>query len=169
MTVAVAKTARMRQRSRSDADHPDSRRVARVPAVDGLRVSESAHLSNGKNERAVATTRLPGPAIPSTGTSHLSFPSTRRPGGHEATLPHGTFKKGCVPLHLRAEALLHAHQRWAARRLHYIGNVPGTGEDTICPACRKVVLSRHGFRIPSKEIRGGACGFCGEKIAGVRS
>ncbi|MCK9202921.1 MAG: AmmeMemoRadiSam system radical SAM enzyme [Bacteroidales bacterium] len=50
----------------------------------------------------------------------------------------------------------------------YIGNVPGTtGENTICPKCKKVVLERRGFSILTNNLKNSACKFCGTKIPGV--
>jgi pyruvate formate lyase activating enzyme len=55
----------------------------------------------------------------------------------------------------------------AGLRYVYIGNVPGLAEDTICPGCKKTVVTRRGFRIVSNEVKDGKCGFCREPIAGV--
>ena len=50
----------------------------------------------------------------------------------------------------------------------YIGNVPGTpAENTFCPKCKKIIVERKGFTILSNKITNSACGFCGNKIAGV--
>jgi pyruvate formate lyase activating enzyme len=50
----------------------------------------------------------------------------------------------------------------------YIGNVPGTeAENTFCPACKKLVIERKGYRIVTDNLKNGHCGNCGEKIAGV--
>lgn len=50
----------------------------------------------------------------------------------------------------------------------YEGNVPGEGgENTFCPACGKVVIERHGFRVGKIRIDKGACQFCGETLDGV--
>jgi pyruvate formate lyase activating enzyme len=50
----------------------------------------------------------------------------------------------------------------------YIGNVTGTSADnTICPACKKIVVERFGYTVTSNNIKKGACSFCGQKIAGV--
>lgn len=54
--------------------------------------------------------------------------------------------------------------------VHYafVGNVPGhPGNHTYCPECGKIVLKRTGFFITGKSLKDGACGHCGEKIAGV--
>lgn len=49
----------------------------------------------------------------------------------------------------------------------YIGNVPGhTGENTYCPGCNKMIISRDGFYISDYYIKDGACKFCGKTIAG---
>ncbi len=50
----------------------------------------------------------------------------------------------------------------------YIGNVPGKGfEDTVCPACGKMVVERRGFSILSNNLENGKCKSCGSTIAGV--
>ncbi|MEW5981715.1 MAG: AmmeMemoRadiSam system radical SAM enzyme [Acidobacteriota bacterium] len=56
------------------------------------------------------------------------------------------------------------------RGLHYVyvGNVPGhAGNHTYCPSCRKLIVRRDSFFVTDNQIRRGACGFCGTKIAGV--
>ena len=50
----------------------------------------------------------------------------------------------------------------------YVGNVPDhPGNNTYCPACRKVVIARNGFFVTSMNIRDGRCAFCGRAIAGI--
>ena len=49
----------------------------------------------------------------------------------------------------------------------YMGNVPGEGEDTLCPGCGSAVIQRHGFNIISYRIRDGACPDCGTGLHGV--
>ena len=50
----------------------------------------------------------------------------------------------------------------------YIGNVPGhPGNNTYCPRCGEIVISRLGFAVQEYHIVDGACEFCGEPIAGV--
>jgi len=50
----------------------------------------------------------------------------------------------------------------------YIGNVPGhDGENTYCPKCGKALIKRMGYVVSGNELKDGACGFCGEKIAGI--
>jgi pyruvate formate lyase activating enzyme len=52
----------------------------------------------------------------------------------------------------------------------YIGNVPGTNFDnTFCPACKNIIVLRHGYSIEENKIVNGKCGFCGQEIAGVWS
>jgi len=49
----------------------------------------------------------------------------------------------------------------------YVGNVPDDGnQDTICPACGRVVIRRHGFAV-TNHIRSGRCPDCGASIAGI--
>jgi pyruvate formate lyase activating enzyme len=50
----------------------------------------------------------------------------------------------------------------------YVGNVPGhEGESTYCPACKKTVVRRIGYRITQMGIRDGNCAFCGRPIPGI--
>jgi len=49
----------------------------------------------------------------------------------------------------------------------YIGNVPGEYEDTFCPECRKLLISRSGYRINENVLDDGKCPYCGKTIAGV--
>jgi pyruvate formate lyase activating enzyme len=54
--------------------------------------------------------------------------------------------------------------------LHYVyeGNIPGYGhENTICPACRTVVIERYGFRVLTNRMRDGRCPACETRINGV--
>ena len=48
----------------------------------------------------------------------------------------------------------------------YIGNVPGD-KDTICPKCKRVLISRRGYYISRPEIKHGTCAFCNTTIPGV--
>lgn len=53
-------------------------------------------------------------------------------------------------------------------RYVYVGNVPGhAGNHTYCPSCGAVVVRREGFLIAEMNVKGGACGACGARIAGV--
>ena len=50
----------------------------------------------------------------------------------------------------------------------YIGNIPGLhGENTCCPACKRILVERSGYVVRKNLIRNGLCGFCKEPIAGV--
>jgi pyruvate formate lyase activating enzyme len=50
----------------------------------------------------------------------------------------------------------------------YIGNVPLDGtQDTLCPNCKKTVVTRRGFAILSNQIENSKCRSCGTKINGV--
>jgi pyruvate formate lyase activating enzyme len=56
----------------------------------------------------------------------------------------------------------------AGLRYVYEGNVPGEGgENTLCPACRRKVIERRGFRLGSIAVRDGQCGFCGAPLDGI--
>ncbi len=51
-----------------------------------------------------------------------------------------------------------------------MGNVPGhPGNHTYCPKCKQPVVKRTGMFVLEKNLKDGACGSCGEKIAGVWS
>jgi pyruvate formate lyase activating enzyme len=50
----------------------------------------------------------------------------------------------------------------------YIGNLPGViQENTYCPNCKKLLVSRTGYRINEVNIKDGHCKFCGYKISGI--
>ena len=50
----------------------------------------------------------------------------------------------------------------------YTGNVPGNElSDTFCPDCRKMLISRQGYRITSFNLKNGKCPGCGRLIDGV--
>lgn len=50
----------------------------------------------------------------------------------------------------------------------YEGNIPGTGdENTYCPECGALCITRHGFQIVSQNMTKGRCPECGQKINGV--
>jgi pyruvate formate lyase activating enzyme len=49
----------------------------------------------------------------------------------------------------------------------YIGNVPGEGETTFCPKCKKTLIDRRGFEIVTNNVVNSKCKFCQEPIAGV--
>jgi len=51
----------------------------------------------------------------------------------------------------------------------FVGNVPmgHPGENTYCPACKKLLIKRRGYYILENNIKRDSCPSCGEKIAGV--
>ncbi len=50
----------------------------------------------------------------------------------------------------------------------YVGNVPGhRWAHTYCHVCGKLVIERRMFSIARSELRDGACGCCGARIAGT--
>ncbi len=68
------------------------------------------------------------------------------------------------------ETLRRAREIGISAGLQYVyeGNVPGEGrESTICPACRTVLVERHGFAVRENRIKNGVCPACGTRIAGV--
>jgi len=51
----------------------------------------------------------------------------------------------------------------------YAGNVPGRvgdHEDTFCPACKRSLVERYGFRVMKNRLAGSACPSCGSKVPG---
>jgi pyruvate formate lyase activating enzyme len=48
----------------------------------------------------------------------------------------------------------------------YIGNVPGLGDQTLCPGCGRTVLQRRGYTLVSNHVKHGKCEFCGAQISG---
>ena len=67
--------------------------------------------------------------------------------------------------------LLRAFDIGKAAGLKYVypGNVHGgvgKRESTFCPSCEKLLIRRRGFLVEENRMKGGACPFCNEKIAG---
>ncbi|MEF3168965.1 MAG: AmmeMemoRadiSam system radical SAM enzyme [Deltaproteobacteria bacterium] len=55
-------------------------------------------------------------------------------------------------------------------RFVYEGNIPGEGgENTFCPSCGTMVISRHGFRILKNNLKDGHCPSCGAGVPGIWS
>jgi pyruvate formate lyase activating enzyme len=55
----------------------------------------------------------------------------------------------------------------AGLRFVYEGNIPGEGEDTLCPGCKKPVVARFGFAVRENRLRDGRCPDCSTAVAGV--
>ena len=55
----------------------------------------------------------------------------------------------------------------AGLKFIYAGNVDGWGGDTLCPACKKLLIKREGFNIFGYNIRDSQCIYCGARIAGI--
>jgi len=49
----------------------------------------------------------------------------------------------------------------------YVGNVPGMDEDTFCPGCKTLLISRIGYLVKTNRLANGRCPDCGTSIAGV--
>ncbi len=49
----------------------------------------------------------------------------------------------------------------------YLGNVWGEGEDTHCPNCGHLLISREGFWVKTNLVKDGHCPKCGQEIAGI--
>ena len=48
----------------------------------------------------------------------------------------------------------------------YLGNVPGEGEATDCPACGSRLVTRSGYLVQENRLKGETCPACGEALAG---
>jgi len=48
----------------------------------------------------------------------------------------------------------------------YVGNVYGWGNDTFCPACKKLLIKRENFNVLEYNIKEGKCSFCNIPLAG---
>jgi len=71
-----------------------------------------------------------------------------------------------------ASTLIRAYDIGKAAGLKHVypGNTPGgvgRRESTYCPSCEKLLIRRCGFVVEENRMKGGACPFCKEKIAGV--
>lgn len=56
----------------------------------------------------------------------------------------------------------------AGMKYVYLGNIPGLhGENTYCPACKRLVVERNGYVVTRNLIHNASCPFCNEPIAGV--
>jgi pyruvate formate lyase activating enzyme len=55
----------------------------------------------------------------------------------------------------------------AGLRYVYMGNIPGEGEDTLCPACGALVVRRRGFLVWENRLQEGNCPTCGAPLDGV--
>lgn len=68
------------------------------------------------------------------------------------------------------ESLQKAQQIGIAAGLRYVyeGNVPGSGgENTLCPSCQALLISRFGCNIQTDRLVDGCCPQCKRSIAGV--
>ena len=54
----------------------------------------------------------------------------------------------------------------AGLRHVYVGNIENSHENTCCPNCGKVLISRKGYSTRIEGLEGGRCG-CGESIPGI--
>jgi len=53
-------------------------------------------------------------------------------------------------------------------RYVYVGNVPNhEGNHTYCHNCSKLLIEREGYFLPTYNLTGNKCKFCGTKIPGV--
>ncbi len=83
---------------------------------------------------------------------------------------HPTYKLQDEPV-TPASTLAKARQIGLDVGLKYVyeGNIPGEGEETMCPGCRKTVIKRVGFSVLENRVKEGKCGYCGAVIDGVWS
>lgn len=67
------------------------------------------------------------------------------------------------------ETLTRARNIAMSKGIHYayVGNIPGhKGNNTYCPACKKIIIDRRGYSILEYNIAGGKCKFCSHPIPG---
>lgn len=66
------------------------------------------------------------------------------------------------------ETLIKAREIGLKKGLHYVymGNVPGEGENTLCPKCKTVVIERIGYEVKRYD-QDGKCPQCHYQLAGV--
>lgn len=57
--------------------------------------------------------------------------------------------------------------REAGLRYVYAGNVGSWGQNTVCPACAKVLIKREGFMVSRVNMKGNKCSYCHKELAGV--
>jgi pyruvate formate lyase activating enzyme len=83
---------------------------------------------------------------------------------------HPTYKLTDQPV-TPASTLARAKQIGLDAGLRYVyeGNIPGEGEDTFCPGCRKTLVKRIGFSVLENKVKEGKCAYCGTKVDGVWS
>ncbi len=82
---------------------------------------------------------------------------------------HPTYKLTDRPA-TPVESLQKAQQIGIAAGLRYVyeGNVPGSGgENTLCPSCQALLISRFGCSIQTNRLVDGSCPQCRRSIAGV--
>ncbi|HSQ78470.1 MAG TPA: AmmeMemoRadiSam system radical SAM enzyme [Nitrospirota bacterium] len=81
---------------------------------------------------------------------------------------HPTYKLIDQPV-TPANTLMRARQIGLDAGLRYVyeGNIPGEGEDTFCPGCKKILIKRIGFSVLENRVKEGKCVYCGAKVDGV--
>jgi pyruvate formate lyase activating enzyme len=64
------------------------------------------------------------------------------------------------------ERLMRAYQIAAAKLNYvYLGNVHAeVGQDTLCPHCRALLVSRYGYQTKIEKLDGEKCGACGKAV-----
>ena len=73
-----------------------------------------------------------------------------------------------------AATLIRAYEIGRQEGLHFVypGNLPGQvgdRENTYCPHCEALLISRHGFMVRSNRLNGAACPDCGHRVPGFWS
>jgi len=69
-----------------------------------------------------------------------------------------------------SEAVLKKAQNLGAAaglKFVYLGNVEGLGNNTYCPACKKLLVEREFFSIIEDNIKQGKCSFCNAAVPGI--
>jgi pyruvate formate lyase activating enzyme len=81
---------------------------------------------------------------------------------------HPDFKLRDKP-HTPPQTLRRAREMAMQMGLKYVyeGNVHSDGGSTICPGCRRTLISRDWHDVLSNHVKNGTCEYCGMQIAGV--
>ena len=73
----------------------------------------------------------------------------------------------CPPTPIRTLETGRQIGRSAGLQYVYIGNVPGEGEETVCPTCGHRVILRSGYCVHENRLQDGCCPSCGTAVDGV--
>ena len=85
------------------------------------------------------------------------------------TAYHQDYKMKTREMITSSNTLLCAAEIGYSEGLHFVysGNVMGhVGENTYCPNCKKLIITRKGYFIERIAMKGQACGYCSHIIPG---